>query len=166
MKYLTHDKLKKSLSIIIILTLYLGLLIFFTAYASTKDAVHRINLNDGEPVIEELSATFMPGDTIKRKFFIENEGSTKLDYRLYFDGVEGSLKDILEFTIKSGEDTLMTGKMKDYIKRKNLRKTGTLEPKERDYLTIEFHFPKDADSSYETSSIEFDLKAIGIWSSK
>ncbi len=166
MKYLTHDKLKKSLSIIIILTLYLCLLAFIPAYAFSKDSVHRINLNDGKPVIEELASSFAPGDTVKRTFFIQNEGSTGLDYRLYFDGVEGSLKDVLEFTIKSGEDVLMTGKLKDYIRRKNLQKTGSLAPNERAYLTIEFHFPRDADSSYETSSIEFDFKAIGIWSSK
>ena len=44
----------------------------------------KINLNDGKPVIEEHEFLFEPGMTVKKDFFIENQSTCDVYYKLYF----------------------------------------------------------------------------------
>lgn len=52
---------------------------------------------------------FEPGMTVKKDFFIENDSTGTVYYRLYFAGVSGDLADVLEVTVKDGNKTLYSG---------------------------------------------------------
>lgn len=50
-----------------------------------------INLNDGNPVIEEDEFLFEPGATVEKNFFIENTGTWDVYYKVYMENLEGGL---------------------------------------------------------------------------
>lgn len=66
----------------------------------------KINLNDGQPVIRENEFTFEPGMTVKKDFFIENESTVSVYYKLYLENVTGDLADDLLITIKDNDKIL------------------------------------------------------------
>ena len=45
----------------------------------------KINLNDGKPIIEEHEFVFGPGMTVQKRFFIENQSTCDIYYKLYFN---------------------------------------------------------------------------------
>ena len=66
----------------------------------------RVNLNDGKPVIEEDEFLFEPGMTVEKDFFLENQGTWDVYYKLYLDNVEGGLADVLDVAIRDGDTVL------------------------------------------------------------
>ena len=60
--------------------------------------VIQLNLNDSQPVITEGEYLFEPGMTVRKSFFLENEGA-ECWYKLYFADVHGSLAASLEVTV-------------------------------------------------------------------
>ena len=101
---------------IIVLALCLCVTTFALVYASVSvedNLFHtgevKINLNDGKPVIREHELIFEPGMTVKKDFFIENDSTWDVYYRLYLDNISGGLADVLTVTIKDGDKVLYTG---------------------------------------------------------
>ncbi len=164
MKNFIANELKNRLFIIIMLTLCLWIFIFSYSYATLDTGTHKLNLNDGKPVVEELN--FAPGTIIEREFFVENISDQTIDFRLYFDELEGNLKDVLNFKIKDNAVVLIEGKMTDFTKKSFSQKKFTLKAHEKKTYTIEFYFDKHANNEYQNATIEFDIKAIGTWRSK
>lgn len=163
MKYFIDYELKKRFSIIILLTVCLWLLAFSYVYASRNIGIYKLNLNNGQPVVDVSDGTFAPGMKLSRNFFIENISDEVVDFRLYFTNINGKLKDILLFKIKDGDNIIAEGKMTDFTKRSSTRRMGTLNAHEKKFYLIEFYFPTNVNNDYKKANIEFDLQAIGVW---
>lgn len=158
-----------------LLTVLLALgLIVTTLAISTQISVARnfttgtvkLNLNGsadakdgkGAPVITENDKfLFEPGMTVEKTFFLENRGADCW-YKLYFNNVSGDLASVLDVTIKNGNDTLCSGKMKD-LTFADAPVAGKLSAGSRLDLTISFYFPKDASNTAQNGTLQFDLCA-------
>ena len=94
----TRSRLTGGIVAVIVLAVCLVVTTVALAYSmiSVRDNTFatggvRINLNDGEPVIRPDEFLFEPGMTVKKDFFIENDSTGTVYYRLYFAGVSGDL---------------------------------------------------------------------------
>ena len=113
--------------------------------------VIQLNLNDSQPVITEGEYLFEPGMTVRKSFFLENEGA-ECWYKLYFADVHGSLAASLEVTVSDGSAVLFSGQLSDLTR-------GTAGSR-RD-MAIAFHLPEDAGNGAQGGTLSFDLCADG-----
>lgn len=117
-----------------------------------------INLNDGKPVIQEHEFLFEPGMTVTKEFFIENNSTWSVYYKLYFDRVTGGLADWLQVTVKDGERVLYSGTANE-LTREKVAAADTLAVQEQKALTVSFYFPKDAGNTAMNRTLAFTLCA-------
>mgnify|MGYP002597958708 CR=1 FL=1 len=103
----TTKRLTTSVATIVVLAVCLCVTTFALVYSTVtvennlfQTGTVKINLNDGRPVIEEHEFLFEPGMTVEKKFFLENQSSWDVYYRLYLDNVEGGLADVLDVAIR------------------------------------------------------------------
>lgn len=125
--------------------------------------VIQLNLNDSQPVITEGEYLFEPGMTVRKSFFLENEGA-ECWYKLYFADVHGSLAASLEVTVSDGSAVLFSGKLSD-LTRERAEIAGSLPPAgtagSRRDMDIVFHLPEDAGNGAQGGTLSFDLCADG-----
>ena len=121
-----------------------------------------INLNDGVPVITEDEFLFEPGMTVVKDFFIENESTIDVYYRVYFENVEGSSAEVLEVTIKDGDSVIYSGKAADLTKEKAKVSEEILHMDETVWLTAVFHLPEDAGNMSQEKIMIFDICADAV----
>ena len=168
-----RNKTAKKLTRAIILAVFLAICLCITTYAlvmahvSVKEnrfqtGVVDINLNDGKPVIEEHEFLFEPGMTVKKDFFIQNESTCEVYYKLYFDKVTGGLANVLEITIQEGDKILYRGKAASLSNANVAAADDVLGVGERRNLTILFHYPEGADNSGQGHELTFDLCAKAV----
>ena len=119
----------------------------------------KLNLNDGEPIISEHEFLFEPGMTVKKDFFIRNESTWDVYYRIYFDNISGGLADVLDVTIKNGETVLYSGKPSELVRSSVPAAEDKLAVGERRELTVYFYFPKEAGNEAQISDFEFTVCA-------
>lgn len=122
----------------------------------------KINLNNGKPVIEEREFVFEPGMTVQKDFFIKNESTWDVYYKLYFDNVMGGLADVLQITIKSGDTTLYHGTSAELSRANAGAADDILRKNERRELTIYFYFPTEAGNSTQNLTLTFDMCADAV----
>ena len=121
--------------------------------------VIQLNLNDSQPVITEGEYLFEPGMTVKKDFFIRNESTWDVYYRIYFDNISGGLADVLDVTIKNGETVLYSGKPSELVRSSVPAAEDILAVGERRELTVYFYFPKEAGNEAQISDFEFTVCA-------
>ena len=119
----------------------------------------KINLNDGNPVIYEHEFLFEPGMTVKKEFFIENESTWAVYYKIYFDDIEGGLANVLDVTVTDGEKVLYSGKVNELTRHNVTAADDTLEIGQRRNLTVFFHFPEAAGNEAQNLRLSFTLCA-------
>lgn len=165
----TVKKLTASVAAVIVLAICLCITTFALVYSTVavdnnlfRTGVIKINLNDGKPVIEEHEFLFEPGMTVEKTFFIENQSTWDVYYRLYFDNLEGGLADVLEVEIRDGDNVLYAGKAAELIKENAGAADDILKLNERRELTISFHFPEEAGNDAQNLYLSFDLKADAV----
>lgn len=165
----TAKKLTGSIITVIILSLCLCITTFSLVWATIsvdnnlfRTGSVKINLNDGKPVIGEHEFLFEPGMTVKKDFFIENESSCDIYYKLYFDNVDGGLADVLKITVKDGEKTLYQGTVKDLNRTAVTAADDFLKIKERKELTVYFYFPPDSGNNTQNLTLTFDMCADAV----
>ncbi len=165
----TSKKLTASVTAVIILAVCLCITTFALVWATVSvegNLFHtgtvKINLNDGKPVIEEHEFLFEPGMTVKKDFFIENQSTWDVYYKLYFTDVEGGLADVLDITVKDGDRILYQGLAGDLIKEKVGAADDILKLNERRNLTVYFHFPEGAGNSTQNLILTFSMKADAV----
>ena len=155
-------------SILIIILLVIGLVITSFALVYVNISVDNnifhtgqiaINLNDGKPVIREQEFLFEPGMTVKKDFFIENEGTWDAWYKIYFDDVSGGLADVLEITVKDGSKVLYTGTAETLTRTQTSAADDILRMKQRKNLTVYFHFPEDKGNEAQNLNLTFTMCA-------
>ncbi len=165
----TSKKLAVSVATIVLLAICLCITTFALMWAVvSKDnnlfhtGTVKINLNDGNPVIREHEFLFEPGMTVKKDFFIENQSTCEVYYKLYFGNVEGGLADVLEISICQGDTVLFEGKASELIKENVGAANDVLKLNERKNLTVYFHFPEEAGNTAQDKQLTFDMNADAV----
>ena len=165
----TSKKLTGGIIAIIALAVCLAITTFALVYASVSvenNLFHtgnvKINLNDGQPVIQKHEFIFEPGMTVIKDFFIENESTWDVYYRIYLDDVSGGLADVLTVTIKDGDKTLYSGTANELTKQYITAADDTLKIGQRRDLTVYFHFPEDKGNEAQNLDLTFTLCAEAI----
>ena len=162
----TVKKLTGGIIAIIALAVCLCITTFALVYASVSmenNLFHtgkvKINLNDGKPVIREHEFLFEPGMTVKKDFFIENDSTWDVYYRLYLDNVSGGLADVITVTVKDGDKTLYSGTANELTKQNVIAADDTLKIGQRRNLTVVFHYPETAGNDTQSLDLTFTLCA-------
>ena len=162
----TAKRLTGGIVAIVILALCLCVTTFALVYASVSvenNLFHtgevRINLNDGKPVIQEHEFLFEPGMTVKKDFFIENDSTWDVYYRLYRDNVTGGLAVVLEVSVTDGSKTLYSGTANELTKQNVLAADDTLKIGQRRELTVVFHYPETMGNDTQDLDLTFTLCA-------
>ncbi len=165
----TAKKLKASVAIVVALSLCLcaTTLALVLSAVSVRDNLFRtgaagIDLNGGEPVIQESEFSFEPGMTVTKGFYVENEGTWDEYWRVYLDDVSGGLADVLEISIKDGDDVLWSGAASTLTRENAAAADGTLKVGERRDLTMTFHYPEAAGNEGQGSDLSFIVRADAV----
>ena len=119
----------------------------------------KINLNDGKPVIREHEFIFEPGMTVKKDFFIENDSSWDVYYRIYLENVSGGLADVLEITVKDGDRAMYSGTASELTQQNVTAADDTLKIGQKRNLTVYFHFPEDKGNETQNLDLTFTMCA-------
>jgi hypothetical protein len=162
---------KMILSVIIIIILTICLLITSIALVLATVTIKnnqfytgsvKLNLNDGKPVIEEYEFLFEPGMTVQKEFFVENKSTWDVYYKIYLDNVSGGLADVLEITIRDGEEVIYQGTALELTRDEASVMDEALKTKEKKTFTITFHFPESAGNTVKNRKLSFDLCADAV----
>lgn len=159
-------KLTGGIVTIIILAVCLCITTFALVWATVSvennlfhTGLVEINLNDGKPVIHENEFIFEPGMTVEKDFFIENNSTYSVYYKLYLDNVSGGLADVLDISIKDGNKVLYKGTATELNRQNVIVADDVLQIKENKILTIVFHFPEDKGNSAQNLDLTFTMCA-------
>lgn len=162
----TAKRLTGGIIAIIILAVCLCVTTFALVYASVSvenNLFHtgevEINLNNGEPVIREHEFLFEPGMTVVKDFFIENNSTWDVYWRIYFDNVSGGLADVLEITVKDGDKVLYSGTANELTKKNVTAADDTLKIGQKRNLTVYFHYPESSGNDTQNLDLTFTLCA-------
>ena len=160
----TAKRLTGGIIAIVALAVCLCITTFALVYASVSvenNLFHtgkvKINLNDGKPVIREHEFIFEPGMTVKKDFFIENDSSWDVYYRIYLENVSGGLKDVLEITVKDGDRALYSGTASELTQQNVTAADDTLKIGQKRNLTVYFHFPEDKGNETQNLDLTFTM---------
>lgn len=165
-----RDK-KLQINVITLILLCLGLCITSFAMAMTisytvrdnyfQTGIIKVNLNDGKAIMDEDDPLFEPGMTIQKPFFIKNESSEAIYYKLNFTGVSGGLSEAIIVTIlDSSLNELVSGTIAEFENEKEL--IGSLSKNEKQNLIAQFHFPESKGNEYKDKSVQFKMSAIAV----
>lgn len=166
------SSISKKLAISVALLTVLSLCLCVTTFALTYSILTvennmfstgyvSINLNDGKPIIEENEFIFEPGMTVKKDFFIKNNSSWSVYYKLYFNNVNGELADGLLISISVGDKILYSGTAKT-LDKSVLAADDELAIGEKRELTVTFHFPSNLGNKLQNQELTFDLCAEAV----
>ncbi len=141
----------------------LGYTVFRVEENTFKTGNIRIDLNGGQPIIQEDEYLFEPGMTVEKPFYIQNNSSWAVYYKLYFSGIKGQLGDILDISILNEEkEVLLSGKMTDLTKKNVPALQDELDVGECQNLFVRFHFPEGEGNNAQAQNLEFSLSAIAV----
>lgn len=157
----------------ILLIIILIICFFITTFAVMKHLVVvednlfqtgsiKINLNDGNPIIEENELLFEPGMTLAKQFFVENQGTFDVYYKIYFDELQGDLIDVLNVTIKKDDDVIYNGTPSNLNKKNVDVVDEILGVNDKHVLDIIFHYPENANNSTQGDNISFIVNVDAI----
>lgn len=175
----TRKRLTGGVLAVILLALCLVVTTYALVYYSVeikdnyfKTGVVSINLNDGKAIIGEnapdyngkgVSQLFEPGMTVKRDFFIQNESTEAVYYRLYFDDVKGGLAKVLQVTIQDAAGVVLYSGTPEELTLSNGNNIAAandqLRVGQRRDLTMYFYFPQNAGNVAQNRTLEFTLCA-------
>ncbi len=165
----TVKKLTGSVIAVVLLSICLCITSFALVYSTVavennlfRTGTVRINLNDGNPVIEEYEFLFAPGITVEKEFFIENQSTCDVYYKLYFKDIEGELADVLDVSVRDGNKILFSGKAADLTREKVGAADDILKLNERRNLTVSFHFPEEAGNDTQGLYLAFTMGADAV----
>ena len=162
----TAEKLTGGIIVVVFLTICLCITTFALVYTSVSvenNLFHtgevNINLNNGNPIIREHEFLFEPGMTVKKDFFIENNSTRDVYYRIYFDNVSGGLADVLEISVKDGDKVLYSGTANELTRANVIAADDTLGIGQRKNLTAYFRFPEENGNDTQSLDLTFTMCA-------
>lgn len=169
-----ENKIIRKLTICIAIIIVLAICLCITTFALVRHIVTvdnnefrtgtvKINLNDGEPIITENEFLFEPGMTVVKDFFIKNESSDSVYYKVYLDGVKGGLAKVLDIKIRDNKtgDILYSGTADEFTRDSIKNKASDeLLLNEKRILTAIFHYPEESGNNTKNQTLEFDMCAV------
>ncbi len=162
-------KLTLSIALVILLIACLTITTFAIVYSMVSvesnlftTGTLQINLNDGMAVINQGERLMEPGATVKKNFFIENQSTCDVYYKLYFQNVSGGLADVLIVTIYDGDTVIAEGTPSELTRDKVATAKTALGIGEKKELQISFYFPQNAGNTAQDQSLLFDLAADAV----
>ena len=165
----TAKKLTGSIIAEIVLAICLCITTFALVWATVSvdnNLFHtgkvKINLNDGKPVIKEHEFLFEPGMTVEKNFFIENESTWDVFYKIYLDDISGGLADVLIVTIKDGEKILYSDTANELTKQNVIAVDDALKIGQRRDLTVIFRYPENQGNDTQNLDLTFTLCADAV----
>ena len=170
----TSRRLTVGVVILILLCICLCVTSFALAYSTIiaqetnvfTSGYVSINLNNGEPVIEEDEFVFEPGRTVKKDFFIKNNSTDSVYYKIYFDNVNGDLAEVIQVEISKADKVLYKGTAKT-LNQGVLAADDELAVGEKRELTLTFYFPTNVGNdvngvNMHGKDLTFDLRADAV----
>ncbi len=123
----------------------------------------KIDLNGGNPIIAADEFLFEPGMTVEKPFYIRNNGTWAVYYKVYFSQISGDLGNVLEVTIKkeTGE-VLLKGKLSELTENNVVAIEDELAEGAQQNLIASFHFPEEAGNVYQNGNLKFELSTIAV----
>ena len=100
--------------------------------------------------------------TVEKEFFVQNNSTVDVYYKLYFENVEGELAEFLEITVKDADNELFSGKAADFVKDKAKADEAVLGAAEKRVLTISFHMPDDVENDAMGKALSFTMGASAV----
>lgn len=162
----TARKLTGGLVAVVVLAVCLCITTFALVWASVSienDLFHtgsvEIDLNGGAPVIHENEFLFEPGMTVRKDFFIQNNSTCSVYYKLYVDNLSGGLADVLELCIQDGDTVLYRGTVCDLTRNGVSAADDVLQIGQKKTLTAVFYFPTDKGGAAGGADLTFTLCA-------
>ena len=162
----TAEKLTGGIIVVVFLTICLCITTFALVYTSVSvenNLFHtgevNINLNNGNTIIREHEFLFEPGMTVKKDFFIENNSTRDVYYRIYFDNISGGLADVLEISVKDGDKVLYSGTANELTRANVIAADDTLGIGQRKNLTAYFRFPEENGNDTQSLDLTFTMCA-------
>lgn len=122
----------------------------------------KININDNVPIITEEEFIFEPGMTVVKNFFIENESTIEVYYRIYLENMEGELADILDVTLKERDNVLYHGKVIDMTAANMESPDDVLAVDEVRWFSLSFYYPYDDGNKGQSAEMSFDVCAEAV----
>lgn len=162
----------RKLIINIITITFLVLCLCITTYAATRKSALakeffqtgevKININDGLPVIDGDGLLFEPGMTVEKSFFVKNEGTCDVYFKVYFQNANGRLANVLNIKVLDGDSVLFDGTPQKFNEFNAAMGTNALKPNERKDLTMLVCYPETSDNSGQGCDLTFDLCAKAV----
>ncbi len=165
----TATKLTASIAWMILVSVCLSITTFAIVYSMVSidsnlftTGTVSINLNGGKAIISREEPLLEPGATLKKNFFIENQGSCAVYYKLYFQNASGGLSDVLTVTICDGDRILAQGTPRELTRDAARADDMILGIGEKKALQIYFYFPEGSGNTAQDQSLLFDLAADAV----
>jgi len=117
----------------------------------------KINLNDGQAIIDENEFLFEPGMVVNKEFFVENQSTFDVYYKIYFTEISGDLSDVIDVTIRNEDRVLYEGTVNELNQKKVKVTDDVLKVDEKRILNITFYYPEDAGNNTQNSSMSFKV---------
>ncbi len=165
----TGRRLWRSIALVAVLSLCLVVTTVALVYSMVAvegnffhTGIVDINLNDGKPVIEEHEFLFEPGMTVKKDFFVQNNGTCDVYYRLYFQQVSGGLADVLTVRVCDGDRVLLEDTVSHFQRGQVQALDDVLRIGEKRNLQLWFYFPADCGNEVQGQYLTFDFSADAV----
>ncbi len=141
----------------------LGMITYEVRENSFRTGGIEIDLNGGRPIITADEYLFEPGMTVEKPFYIQNNGTWAVFYKVYFSQISGGLGDVLDVTIMTEDGTpLLQGKLAELTADNVPALESELAVGQRQNLKVQFHFPEEAGNATQGESLTFQLSAIAV----
>lgn len=142
----------------IVLSVIAALLFYYSVFINNSNSV-KISINGGEPLFNEEGIGLEPGSFVEKEFSIKNEGTFSIYYRIYLENLSGTLVDVAEVMISSGDIILFSGPVKELIKDNAKSLDNSLGSKKERTLKIRFSLPSGIEKEIENGRLKFDICA-------
>ncbi len=165
----TVKYLFRGMAAILLLAAALTVTTYALSYATVvsegnefRTGIVSIDLNGGETIIRGNEYLFEPGMTVEKPFYIQNQSTWAVYYKIYLADVEGGLADVLQITILNGEKVLYQGTATSLTREAVSAADDLLLIGERRDLTIRFHYPENGDNDGKENKLTFSLCADAV----
>lgn len=167
---MNEKKLRKKLKIMVVTFILLSIGLVCTSYvlASSIIKIHnnyfvmnkglKLELSNGEAVIDMSDVVFEPGGNYKSDFSITNLSDFDVWYRISFINVSGELKDYVTVKVKEENGIVLCDGLISKLTKGDVS-TGSLSAGEEKKLMIEFYFLKNVGNNYQGKTVIFNIKA-------
>jgi len=167
----TFRKLKLSLATIIILCICLMVTSFALGILASK-YLRDNQFTTGDLDIEIIQKNSInivdsiePGMTINKRFTIKNNSEIPVYYKVYFENVDGDLKDSIEVKLieNTTGEVLYDGLAKDFVQTNPEVKSGEkILEQGSEEMTLKFYLPEISKNKCLGDELLFDITATAV----